>query len=76
VSPVVHSEHGIGRYQGLLILDLGNGDESFYIFVMLTVLLCMSQFINYILSLRYSGSDPENAPLHNLGSGQWEKAKR
>jgi transcription-repair coupling factor (superfamily II helicase) len=28
-DPVVHSEHGIGRYQGLVTLDMGQGDEEF-----------------------------------------------
>ena len=75
-DPVVHSEHGIGRYQGLLILDLGNGDEEFlHLRYANSATLYVPVHQLHLIS-RYSGSDPENAPLHNLGSGQWEKAKR
>jgi transcription-repair coupling factor (superfamily II helicase) len=28
------------------------------------------------LVTRYAGADPDSAPLHQLGSGQWDKAKR
>jgi transcription-repair coupling factor (superfamily II helicase) len=75
-DPVVHSEHGIGRYQGLLILDLGQGDEEFlHLRYANSATLYVPVHQLHLIS-RYSGSDPENAPLHNLGSGQWEKAKR
>jgi transcription-repair coupling factor (superfamily II helicase) len=75
-DPVVHSEHGIGRYQGLLILDLGDGDEEFlHLRYANSATLYVPVHQLHLIS-RYSGSDPENAPLHNLGSGQWEKAKR
>ena len=75
-DPVVHSEHGIGRYQGLLILDLGQGDEEFlHLRYANSATLYVPVHQLHLIS-RYSGSDPDNAPLHNLGSGQWEKAKR
>jgi transcription-repair coupling factor (superfamily II helicase) len=75
-DPVVHSEHGIGRYQGLLILDLGSGDEEFlHLRYANSATLYVPVHQLHLIS-RYSGSDPETAPLHNLGSGQWEKAKR
>jgi transcription-repair coupling factor (superfamily II helicase) len=75
-DPVVHSEHGIGRYQGLLILDLGEGEEEFlHLRYANSATLYVPVHQLHLIS-RYSGSDPENAPLHNLGSGQWEKAKR
>ncbi len=75
-DPVVHSEHGIGRYQGLLILDLGSGDEEFlHLRYANSATLYVPVHQLHLIS-RYSGSDPENAPLHNLGSGQWEKSKR
>ena len=75
-DPVVHSEHGIGRYQGLLILDLGYGDEEFLHLRYANSATLYVPVNQLHLISRYSGSDPENAPLHNLGSGQWEKAKR
>ncbi len=75
-DPVVHESHGIGRYQGLVRMDLGLGEQEFLelhyaneakLFVPVAQLHVIS---------RYSGADPEAAPLHTLGSGQWEKAKR
>ncbi|CAG4895209.1 transcription-repair coupling factor [Paraburkholderia saeva] len=75
-DPVVHSQHGIGRYMGLVTMDLGEGDTEFLhleyqgdskLYVPVSQLHVIS---------RYSGADPESAPLHSLGSGQWEKAKR
>lgn len=75
-DPVVHESHGIGRYRGLVRLDLGTGEQEFLelhyandakLFVPVAQLHVIS---------RYSGADPDAAPLHTLGSGQWEKAKR
>ena len=75
-DPVVHSQHGIGRYLGLVTLDLGEGAMEFLhleyeggdkLYVPVSQLHAIS---------RYTGAAPEDAPLHRLGSGQWEKAKR
>jgi transcription-repair coupling factor (superfamily II helicase) len=75
-DPVVHSQHGIGRYAGLVSMDLGEGTTEFLelhydggdkLFVPVAQLSVIS---------RYTGANPESAPLHRLGSGQWEKAKR
>ena len=75
-DPVVHESHGIGRYQGLVRMDLGTGEQEFLelhyaneakLFVPVAQLHVIS---------RYSGAEPDAAPLHTLGSGQWEKAKR
>lgn len=73
---VVHEEHGVGRYRGLQTIDAGDGPNEF---------LCLEyaggdKLYIPILSLqwitRYTGTDPENAPLHTLGGDAWEKAKR
>ena len=75
-DPVVHSDHGIGRYHGLIMLDTGNGEEEFLFLTYAnsaTLYVPVSQL--HLIS-RYAGADPDTAPLHNLGSGQWEKAKR
>src|SRR5512134_1768678 len=75
-DPVVHESHGIGRYTGLMTLDLGDGETEFLsleyaggdkLYVPVSSLHLVS---------RYSGAPAEAAPLHQLGSGQWEKAKR
>jgi transcription-repair coupling factor (superfamily II helicase) len=75
-DPVVHQDHGIGRFQGLVNLDLGEGSAEFM------QLSYAGDDVLYVpvaqlhLISRYSGGPPEAAPLHRLGSGQWEKAKR
>ena len=82
-DPVVHSAHGIGRYRGLINLDLGNklanGDPEMQEFLHLeyadkaTLYVPVSQLQ---LISRYTGVSADEAPLHKLGSGQWDKAKR
>ena len=82
-DPVVHSAHGIGRYRGLINLDLGNklpnGEPEVQEFLHLeyadkaTLYVPVSQLQ---LISRYTGVSPDEAPLHKLGSGQWDKAKR
>ena len=75
-DPVVHSNHGIGRYQGLINLDLGDGPSEFLHLEYAdkaTLYVPVSQL--HLIS-RYTGVSPEEAPLHKLGSPQWDKAKR
>ncbi|MBA3478065.1 MAG: DEAD/DEAH box helicase, partial [Lautropia sp.] len=75
-DPVVHAQHGIGRYQGLVNLDLGEGLTEFLHLAYAgdaTLYVPVSQLHQIG---RYSGASPESAPLHSLGSGQWEKARR
>jgi len=72
---VVHEQHGIGRYQGLVTLDVGEGKTEFLLLQYegedkLYVPVSQLGVIG-----RYSGAQPEEAPLHKLGSGQWDKAK-
>jgi transcription-repair coupling factor (superfamily II helicase) len=74
-DPVVHAQHGIGRYQGLAELDVGDGLNEFLLLEYeggdkLYVPVAQLAVIG-----RYSGAQPEAAPLHKLGSGQWDKAK-
>ncbi len=75
-APVVHEEHGVGRYLGLQTLDAGGfpteflqleyaGGDKLYVPV-----------ASLHLISRYTGAAPESAPLHKLGSGQWQKARR
>ncbi|MDR2614525.1 MAG: transcription-repair coupling factor [Candidatus Accumulibacter sp.] len=75
-DPVVHEQHGIGRYQGLVYMDLGEGDTEFLELTYADgakLYVPVSQL--HVIS-RYSGADPETAPLSALGSPQWERAKR
>ncbi|HWP13446.1 MAG TPA: DEAD/DEAH box helicase, partial [Ramlibacter sp.] len=83
-DPVVHTQHGIGRYRGLVNLDLGqgandDGSPAVQEFLHLeyadkaTLYVPVSQL--HQIS-RYTGVSADEAPLHKLGSGQWEKARR
>ena len=82
-DPVVHAAHGIGRYRGLTNMDLGekNPDGTPALQEMLhleyankaTLYVPVSQL--HLIG-RYTGVSADEAPLHKLGSGQWEKAKR
>jgi len=74
-DPVVHAQHGIGRYQGLVELDLGEGRNEFLLLEYeggdkLYVPVSQLEVIS-----RYSGAQAEAAPLHKLGSGQWDRAR-
>ncbi|MFK8068455.1 MAG: transcription-repair coupling factor [Gammaproteobacteria bacterium] len=74
-APVIHEDHGVGRYRGLITLTTGEITEEYLeleyadgdkLFVPVASLHLIS---------RFSGVDPDHAPLHKLGSGQWQKAK-
>jgi len=75
-DPVVHLNHGIGRYQGLKHIDLGEGVSEFLHLEYAdraTLYVPVSQL--HLIG-RYTGVGAEEAPLHRLGSNQWEKARR
>ncbi len=75
-DPVVHVNHGIGRYMGLTSMDLGEGETEFlHLEYAKDTKLYVPVSQLHVIS-RYSGASPEDAPLHSLGSGQWDKAKR
>jgi transcription-repair coupling factor (superfamily II helicase) len=73
---VVHESHGIGRYQGLVHMDLGEGDTEFLHLEYADGAKLYVPVAQLHLISRYSGASADEAPLHKLGSGQWEKAKR
>lgn len=75
-DPIVHVQHGIGRYKGLTHMNI-NGDlvEMLQIDYAGESKLYVPVSQLHVIS-RYSGTDPDTAPLHKLGSGQWEKARK
>jgi len=75
-DPVVHEQHGIGRYLGLANMDLGEGETEFLTLEYAGGAKLYVPVSSLHLISRYSGAAPEQAPLHVLGSGQWDKAKR
>ena len=75
-APVVHIDHGVGRYQGLQSIEVDNQAEEFLtleyadgakLYVPVSALHMIS---------RYSGADETTAPLHKLGTDQWTKARK
>ncbi len=74
--PVVHLEHGVGRYLGLQTLEVDGADNEFLTLEYAQGSKLYVPVASLHLVSRYAGSDPELAPLHKLGSDQWEKARR
>ena len=75
-APVVHAEHGIGRYLGLTHLDVDGNTAEFLNLEYAEGSRLYVPVASLQLISRYAGSDPEHAPLHRLGSEQWDKAQR
>jgi transcription-repair coupling factor (superfamily II helicase) len=75
-DPVVHEQHGIGRYLGLHSMDLGEGSTEFLTLEYANNDKLYVPVSSLHLISRYSGAAADQAPLHQLGSGQWDKAKR
>ena len=75
-SPIVHIDHGVGRYQGLVSLEVGDMPGEF-----LTIEYAKGDKL-YVpvaqlgLVSRYTGTAPELAPLHSLGGDAWERARK
>ena len=75
-DPVVHIDHGVGRYQGLITLEIdGDPHEFLNIHYKGDATLYVPVGDIHLIS-RYSGADPELAPWHQLGGDTWQKAKR
>ncbi|MCG3188429.1 MAG: Transcription-repair-coupling factor [Burkholderiaceae bacterium] len=75
-DPVVHANHGVGRYRGLVNLDLGDGASEFLHLGYADDATLYVPVAQLHLISRYTGVDASEAPLHKLGSGQWDRARR
>jgi transcription-repair coupling factor (superfamily II helicase) len=73
---VVHEDHGVGRYLGLQTLDVGDVTTEYVTLEYAKGDKLYVPVASLDLISRYSGAAPELAPLHKLGSTQWEKARR
>ena len=73
---MVHIDHGIGRYLGLERLEIDGHAQEFLALEYAEETRLYVPVTSLHLVSRYAGADPEHAPLHRLGSDQWEKAKR
>jgi transcription-repair coupling factor (superfamily II helicase) len=75
-APVVHIDHGVGRYAGLVNLTIDNQEHEFLQLDYADGAKIYVPVSNLNLISRYSGGDPDLAPLHKLGNDAWNKAKR
>jgi transcription-repair coupling factor (superfamily II helicase) len=75
-DPVVHAQYGVGQYLGLVNMDLGDGDTEFLQLEYAKGDKLYVPVANLHLISRYSGAGEGTAPLHKLGTDQWEKARR
>ena len=75
-DPVVHIEHGVGRYRGLSSLDLYGEETEFLVIEYRNSDRLYVPVLSLNLISRYVGGTPETAPLHRLGSDQWDKVKK
>ena len=75
-SPVVHIDHGVGRYQGLETLNINDQETEFLCLGYQEEAKLYVPVSSLHLISRYSGNEEGLAPLHRLGGDVWEKAKR
>ncbi|HKT41775.1 MAG TPA: transcription-repair coupling factor, partial [Rhodanobacteraceae bacterium] len=75
-APIVHVDHGVGRYLGLVALETGGMPGEFLAIEYAHGDKLYVPVAQLGLVSRYSGADDEHAPLHSLGSESWERAKR
>ena len=75
-APVVHEDHGVGRYRGLVKLDVGGTPGEFLALEYARGDKLYVPVAQLHLVSRYTGTAPEFAPLHSLGGDAWDRAKR
>ncbi len=75
-APVVHIDHGVGRYLGLITLEIEGQAAEFLALQYAEEAKLYVPVASLHLIARYTGSDDALAPLHRLGSETWQKAKR
>lgn len=75
-EPVVHLNFGVGRYQGLQYISSNNISSEFLVLTYAGEDKIYVPVTSLHLISRYTGVDSEHAPLHKLGSDQWQKEKK
>lgn len=75
-APVVHIDHGVGRYLGLVTMEFDGQAAEFLALMYAEEAKLYVPVASLHLIARYTGSDDALAPLHRLGSEAWQKAKR
>src|SRR5690625_1309924 len=75
-APIVHIDHGVGRYRGLQPLDVGDTDGEYLVIEYAKGDKLYVPVAQLDLVSRYTGTSPDTAPLHSLGGEAWSKARR
>ncbi len=75
-DPVVHIDHGVGRYRGLQTLVVGDQTGEFLTLEYQEGAKLYVPVSSLHLISRYTGIDPEHTPMNRLGTDQWQKSKR
>jgi len=75
-APVVHIDHGVGRYNGLILLSVDSSEQEFLTLSYADDAKLYVPVSSLHLISRFSGGDESMAPLHRLGSDKWDKAKK
>ena len=75
-QPVVHFEHGVGRYIGLQTLDAGGVTTEYLCIEYAKQAKLYVPVSSLHLISRYTGGDTDHAPVHTLGTDTWSKAKQ
>lgn len=76
-APVVHLDHGVGRYNGLILLSVDGSEQEFLTLIYADDAKLYVPVASLHMISRFSGSGDETmAPLHRLGSDKWDKAKK
>ena len=75
-APVVHEDHGVGRFLGLQTLDVGGNATEFLALEYARGDKLYVPVSSLHLISRYTGGAEENAPLHRLGGDQWDRLKK
>lgn len=71
-DPIVHLDHGIGRYQGLERIE----DEEMLVIAYAGGAKLYVSVSDLDRISKYSGASNEDAPLHSLDSHSWQKNKK
>ena len=74
-APVVHMDHGVGRFQGLVTLEVDKSVQEFLMLVYANDAKLYVPVSSLHLISRFGGGDQSMAPLHKLGTDKWSKAK-
>ncbi len=75
-APIVHEEYGVGRYLGLMPMEIGGAPGEFLVLEYQDGDRIYVPVQSLHLVSRYTGAAPENAPLHKLGTDQWARARK